>query len=44
MSLLNMVMVRNFEAMFEESAEPLCIEICNFVQCRIFVYYLTCYY
>jgi hypothetical protein len=24
------------------NAEPLCAEFCNFVQCHIFVNYLTC--
>jgi hypothetical protein len=26
------------------NAEPLCVEFCNFVQCHIFVNYLTSYY
>jgi hypothetical protein len=38
----NMAMVRNFQVNVGTNAEPLCVEFCNFVQCHIFVNYITC--
>jgi hypothetical protein len=42
--LLNMAMVRNFEVALGETLNNHMVEFCNFVQCHIFVKYLTCYY
>jgi hypothetical protein len=42
--LLNMAVEHICDVMFVWKAEPLCLEFCNFMHCRIFVRYLSCCY
>jgi hypothetical protein len=42
-NFLYIAMVQNFEVMLGQTLNH-CVELCNLMQCHIFVNYLTCYY